>query len=59
MTDHRVQALRDFVTNLQDCPADQDDSVLAEASNLTAQLRGLIEAERLHRALHVDSPTNH
>jgi hypothetical protein len=48
--DPRVENLRWFITNLQECPADQSDEALALASSLAAQLKGLADTEMLHRA---------
>lgn len=53
--DPRIQHLADFVMNLQEYPADQTDEVLAQASLLAAQLKGLADAERLTRAVNTDA----
>lgn len=49
--DPRIQALRDIVINLQECPADQSEEFLAVALNLAQQINGLCSVERLTRAM--------
>ncbi len=50
MIDPRIQHLRDLLINVQEYPAEHDDDFLAEVSNLTQQIRGIVETERLFRA---------
>lgn len=51
MIDPRVEALHSLAMNLREHPADQTEEVLAACSVLGGEIKGLADAERLHRAL--------
>lgn len=53
--DKRIQAMRDLLFSFQECPADQPADILAQASNVAAQLKGVADTEMLTRALTLES----